>query len=61
MNVQQMIQQFSNNPQQILRQFGIPENLNTPQDVAQYLMNSGKVTQAQVNQANNMYRQMFNR
>ncbi|HCJ37833.1 MAG TPA: hypothetical protein DHV37_05850 [Erysipelotrichaceae bacterium] len=64
MNIQQMtqiIQQYSSNPQALFKRFGIPEQLNTPQDVAQYLMNNGRVTQDQVNQANSMYRQLFNR
>lgn len=63
-NIQQIlntIQQYSNNPQPLLRKFGIPEQLNNPQDVAQYLMNNGKVTQDQVNQANNLYKQLFHR
>ena len=33
------------------------QNIKTPDDMAQYLLNSGKVSQAQVNQA----RQMWNR
>ena len=63
-NVQQIIntiQQYSNNPKQLFKQFGIPEQLSTPQEVAQYLMNNGKVTQDQVNQANNLYKQLFNK
>lgn len=61
-NIQQlfnMVQQYSKEPKTLLKQFGIPEELNSPQDVAQYLMNSGKVTQSQVNQANQIYRQIF--
>ncbi len=63
-NIQQIlnaIQQYSNNPQPLFHKFGIPEQLNNPQDVAQYLMNNGKVTQEQVNQANNLYKQLFHR
>lgn len=30
-------------------------NLNTPNDVAQFLLNSGKVSQSQVNQARQMW------
>lgn len=31
------------------------QNLKTPDDVAQYLLNSGKVNQAQVNQVKQMW------
>lgn len=33
------------------------QNLNSPDEVAQYLLNSGKVNQAQVNQARQMWNQ----
>lgn len=64
MNIQQLMQtvtQMSSNPQAILQKYGVPQNFKTPEEVAQYLMNSGRVSQAQVNQANNMYRQLFKR
>lgn len=64
MNIQQLMQtvtQMSSNPQAILQKYGIPQNLKTPEEVAQYLMNNGRVSQAQVNQANNMYKQLFRR
>ena len=57
-NAMQMIQQIQN-PQQMLKKMGIPEeHMQSPQDVAQYLLNNGKVTQEQINQASQMY-QMF--
>lgn len=62
-NMNQMIQimQAMRNPQQFLQRMGIPqESLNSPQDAAQYLMQSGRVTQQQVDQANNLYQQYFN-
>lgn len=31
------------------------QNIKTPDDMAQYLLNSGKVSQAQVNQAKQMW------
>lgn len=31
------------------------QNINTPDDMAQYLLNSGKVSQGQVNQARQMW------
>lgn len=62
MQALQMIQQFKNNPQQILMNYGIPKEFtDSPQNVAQYLMQSGKVNQAQFEQASNMYKQLFNR
>lgn len=64
MNIQQLMQtltQMSSNPQAVLQWYGIPQNLKTPEEVAQYLMNNGRVSQAQVNQANNMYKQLFRR
>lgn len=64
MNIQQLMQtvtQMSSNPQAVLQKYGIPQNLKTPEEVAQYLMNNGRVSQAQVNQANNMYKQFFKR
>lgn len=51
----QMVQQLQGNPQMILQRFGLPQNLNTPQEVVQYLVNNGKVTQAQLDQFNSMY------
>lgn len=64
MNIQQLMQtvtRMSSNPQAVLQWYGIPQNLKTPEEVAQYLMNNGRVSQAQVNQANNMYKQVFRR
>lgn len=62
MNIQMMmnmIQQIQN-PQQLLQNMGIPQEcMENPQSVAQYLLNSGKVTQGQIQQANMMYQQMF--
>lgn len=63
-NIQSLIQtvtQMSSNPQAVLQRYGIPRDLKTPEEVAQYLMNNGRVSQDQVNQASNMYRQLFRR
>ena len=57
----QYIQQFRNNPQQLLQRYGIPQECNSPDSVAKWLMESGKVTQEQVNQASSMYQQFFRR
>ena len=55
-----MIQQLQN-PQAMLQKMGIPKEVMTsPQDVAQYLLNNGKVTQEQIEQAGKMYQQIFN-
>lgn len=62
MNFMQMLQQLRQNPMQMLAQrFNVPQNmnLNNPNEILQYLLNSGQISQNQVNQANAM-RQMFN-
>ena len=64
MNFQNMMA-FMNqikNPQQLLQRMGVPQNcLNSPQDAAQYLMQNGRVTQEQIDQANQLYSQIFKR
>lgn len=59
MNPMQMLQQLQQNPVQFLKQAGlnIPDNLNSPNDIIQHLMNSGQVSQEAYNRA----RQMVNR
>lgn len=60
-----IIQQFQSNPMGMLTQrFNIPQNMNNPQEIVQYLLNSGQITQDQVNQAmqmknNPMFRNLF--
>lgn len=48
-----------NNILQLFQKMNIGElqNANTPEEVAQMLLNSGRVTQAQVNQARQMWNQ----
>ena len=61
-NVQQamqMIQQMQNNPQMILQKFGIPQDLKSPNEVTQYLLNSGRVNQSHIDQARSIYKQFF--
>ena len=62
MNIMQMLGQFMQNPMQLLQKarFNIPANvnMNNPQDVIQHLMNSGQVTQDQVNQAQQQARML---
>ena len=57
----QTINQISRNPQQIFDRFNIPRQCNNPDSVMQYLISNGKVTQNQINQANSLYRQIFNK
>lgn len=62
-----LYQQMRQNPMQMLsRRFNIPQNvdMNNPNDIIQHLLNSGQVTQNQVNQAmqvknNPMLQQFF--
>ena len=51
---------FRQNPMQILNQrFNIPQNvdINNPNDIIQHLLNTGQITQNQVNNAMNMRNQ----
>ena len=53
--------QFKQNPSQFLSQINVPnEYMNDPQGAIQYLMNNGKITQEQYNNANNQLKQMQN-
>lgn len=64
-NILSMISQFKQNPMQMLMQkYKIPQNINNPQEIIQHLLNSGQVTQDQVNRAmqmrnNPMFKNMF--
>lgn len=53
-----MLNQLKSNPLALLNKAGynIPQNLNSPQQIIQYLMNSGQISQAQVNNAQQMAR-----
>lgn len=56
-NLTTMYQQMRNNPLQMLSQkFNIPGNVNMgdPTEILQYLLNSGQVSQSQVNQVMGM-------
>lgn len=52
-NLTDILSQLRQNPIGILRQrgFNLPSNLNDPQAIIQHLLNSGQVSQQQVNQA----------
>ena len=54
-NLMRMYQQLRQNPMQLLAQkYNIPQNMGDPQEIIQYLLNSGQITQAQLNQAMQM-------
>ena len=54
-NIMQMVSQFRTNPMGMLMQrFNIPQNIQNPQDIVQHLLDSGQVTQDQVNNAMRM-------
>lgn len=54
-----MLAQFRQNPLSMIRRAGlnVPENLSDPNEIVQYLMNSGQISQAQYDQARQMARQ----
>lgn len=56
MNPMMMLSQLKSNPVALLQRagFNIPANLNNPQAIIQHLMNSGQISQQQVNNAQAM-------
>lgn len=59
-NAMAMIQAIKN-PQQMLANMGIPqEHLSSPDSAAQYLLNSGRVNQEEINKVNQIYKQIMN-
>lgn len=59
-NLYAMLQQLRANPMQLLsKKYNIPTNISTPQDIIQHLLNTGQVTQEQVNQAMQLRKQIF--
>lgn len=56
MNPAQLVQQIKSDPAGMLRQKGltIPAGMNNPQQIVQYLLNSGQVPQARYQQAMQM-------
>ena len=55
-NPMQMLSQLRQNPMQFLQRAGmrVPQNLNDPNQIIQYLMNSGHVSQQRYEQARQM-------
>ena len=50
-----MVNQIKQNPMAVLSQkFKIPQNMNDPNQIIQHLLNTGQVTQEQVNNAMQM-------
>ena len=64
MNVKVLFEAYSQlmqNPTQFLQKMNIPvEYANDPNGAIQYLMNKGKISQADYNNANNQLKQMQN-
>ena len=64
MNIMQMFGQLKQNPMQFIsRQYNLPQNVgNNPQQIVQYLLDSGQINQQMVNRAQQMmpqFNQMF--
>ena len=63
-NISEMFQKFKQNPMDYLlkSKLNIPDNIgNNPQNILQYLVNSGQVSQQKLSQAQAIYRQMGGR
>ena len=57
-NIFQMFQMMQTNPMKYLSQkFNIPGNISDPQQIVQHLLNTGQISQEQVNQAMQMRKQ----
>ena len=56
LQIMQMLGNLTQNPMQVLSQCGlnVPNNINNPQEIIQHLLNTGQITQDQVNQAQQM-------
>lgn len=61
----QLMTEYKNNPLGLLaKRFNIPQDIKSPQDIVQHLLNTNQVTQEQVNRAmqmrnNPMFQQLF--
>ena len=56
-----LVSQIRQNPIKVLSQkFNFPQNMSTnPQDILQYLLNSGQVSQEQINNAMQLRKQLM--
>lgn len=63
LNPMQVLQQLRSNPVSVLKQAGynIPEGMNNPQQMVNYLLQSGQVPQARYQQAMQMLGRMGRR
>jgi len=60
-NLFNMVSQYKSNPMAaVMQRFNIPRNISNPQDMVQHLLDSGQVTQDQVNNAMRMRPQFQN-
>ena len=61
-NMMGMLGQLRQNPMALLSKagFNIPANLNSPQQILQYLTQSGQINQSQLNQAQQMAQMIGN-
>ena len=59
MQIMSMLPQLRSIPVGFLKQYGlnIPENVTSPNDIIQHLMNTNQITQSQYNQARQMAQQ----
>lgn len=54
-NLLTMYQQLKANPMQMLsRRFNLPQNINNPNDIIQHLLDTGQISQEQLNNAMSM-------
>lgn len=64
-NMMQMVQQLKANPMQFLmqRKFNLPQNIDTrnPQAIINHLVQSGQISQEQMNRAYSMAKQFGNK
>ena len=64
-NMMQMVQQLKANPMQFLvqRKFNLPQNIDTsnPQAIINQLVQSGQISQEQINRAYSMAKQFGNK
>ena len=57
MNMIQVIMQARQNPMAVIsRRFNIPQGIQNPQEMVQHLLDSGQITQDQLNQTMQMSR-----
>ena len=59
MNVNDITTFMQNPLAMLMRKYNIPQGMNNPQDILQHLLNSGQVSQEQINQAMQMRNNPF--